>query len=329
MLGRSVGFALTSGLKARGRLLRTALLGTTALVALGLTWAPSPTRASDWTGANSTDWFDPGNWSAGVPTNATGAVINAVTPNPTIVDGAAAQALGMRVGQSGNGTLTIQNGGTLSSGSDAFIGYNAGVTGAVTVNGAGSSWTSAVGIFVGWAGIGTLTIGNGGAVSSALEVRIGYDGSGTATVNGSGSSLTTGSLAVGDSGTGTLTVENGGAVSNTEGHLGVSADSSGTLTVDGAGSSWTNSTDLYVGNAGTGTLTIRNGGVVSSNNGIVGFNAGSTGTATVDGIGSTWDQYRHSLCRPRRHRHADDREWRRRQQHSTRLSAVLTARPGP
>jgi T5SS/PEP-CTERM-associated repeat protein len=217
MMGRSVGLAFTRGLTARGRLLRTALLGTTALVALGAALAPSPSHAADWTGANSTDWFDPGNWSGGVPTNATGALINTVTPNPTVVDGAAAQAQGMQVGQSGNGILTIQNGGTLSSGSDTFIGYNAGVTGAVTVSGAGSSWTSAVGIFLGWVGIGTLTIENGGAVNSALEVVIGYQGSGTVTVNGSGSSLTTGSLSVGDFGTGTLTIENGGAVSNASG----------------------------------------------------------------------------------------------------------------
>jgi hypothetical protein len=42
---------------------------------------------------------------------------------------------------SGTGTLSVQNGGTVSNATNGEIGVNAGSTGTVTVTGAGSSWT--------------------------------------------------------------------------------------------------------------------------------------------------------------------------------------------
>jgi T5SS/PEP-CTERM-associated repeat protein len=298
-------------LTSRGGLIRRVLLGTTALVALGLILTPSASRAADWTGANSTDWFDPANWSGGVPTNATDAVIDTATPNPAEVDGAPAQAHDIYVGNAGTGALTIQNGGAVSS-DIGVVGYNAGSTGTVTV-GAGSSWTNTGNLYAGHSGTGTLTIQNGGAASN----NIGYIGVaagaiGTVTVDGTGSSWTNGGvLYAGYSGTGTLTIQNGGTVSNTAGYLGYNAGATGTVTVDGVGSSWTNSGDLFVGNQGTGTLTIQNGGTVSSADlyvgnegagtltiqngstvsnayGLIGYFAGSTGAVTVDGTGSSW-----------------------------------------
>ncbi|MDO9412062.1 MAG: autotransporter domain-containing protein [Pseudolabrys sp.] len=282
--------AFTKGLTARGRLLRTTLLGTTALVALGLVLAPSPSRSdTNWTGANSTDWFDPGNWSGGVPTNATDAFFDMVTPNPAEVDGPAAQAGEIYVGIIGTGTLTIQNGGAVSSNS-GIIGFSTTAAGTVTVDGAGSSWVNTGQLAVALAGTGVLNIQNGGIVSNGSSVIGGLGGStGTVTVDGTGSSWTNaGALSVGYPGTGTLTIQNGGAVSNSSGNIGYFAGSTGTVTVDGTGSSWTNVSDLAVGNSGTGTLMIQNGGAVSNAIGFVGSNAGSTGTVTVDGAGSTW-----------------------------------------
>ena len=78
----------------------------------------TPSRAFDaWTGATSTDWFNAGNWSAGVPTNATSTRIDTVAPNATVVGTAGAQATGLRIGVSGTAALTIQTGGTRGSGS--------------------------------------------------------------------------------------------------------------------------------------------------------------------------------------------------------------------
>jgi T5SS/PEP-CTERM-associated repeat protein len=308
------GFAFISGLTRRCGLIRKAPLGSTALVALGLILTPSSSRAADWTGANSTDWFDPANWSGGVPTNATDAVIDTATPNPAEVGGAASNNRGyigfaagstgtvtvdgtgsswtnyssLYAGYSGTGTLTIQNGGAVSS-IIGVVGFNSGSTGTVTVDGAGSSWDNADTLYVGSSGTGTLTIQNGGAVSSFFAYIGDQVGStGTVTVDGTNSSWTNSNvLHVGYSGTGTLTIQNGGRVSNAEAFIGYSAGSTGTVTVDGTGSSWTNNGNLSVGLNGTGALTIQNGGAVSNADGLIGHFAG-TGTVTVDGAGSTW-----------------------------------------
>ncbi|WP_441241336.1 autotransporter domain-containing protein [Tardiphaga sp. 768_D3_N2_1] len=267
------------------------LLGTSSMVALGLVLATStPSRATDWTGGTSTDWFIGTNWSAGVPTSAVDVNIDTVAPNATVVGAAGAQAHFLIVGVSGTGTLAIRNGGTVSN-LTGYLGSLAGSTGTATVDGTGAAWTNSSNFFVGYSGTGTLTIQNGGTVSSNYGYLGANAGStGTATVDGVGSAWTnSGDLVVGRFGTGTLTIQNGGAVSNGGfGSLGYFAGSTGTVTVDGAGATWTNSSDLYVGNSGTGTLTIRNGGKVSNLTGDLGVNAGSTGTATVDGAGSSW-----------------------------------------
>ena len=154
------------------------VLTATSVAVVSVLASTTPSRAVDWTGTISTDWFDVGNWSAGVPTNATGTRIDTVTPNATVIGAAGAQATSLRVGVSGTGTLTIQNGGTVSS-ALGIIAVNAGSTGAVTVDGAGSSWTNSGSLYVGSGGSGTLTIRNGGAVSngggSYLGNRFGLD----------------------------------------------------------------------------------------------------------------------------------------------------------
>ena len=60
------------------------------------------------------------------------------------------------VGSSGNGTLTIQDGGYVSSGI-SWVGHNSGSTGAVTVKGVGSVWSLSE-VNVGLFGEGTLEI---------------------------------------------------------------------------------------------------------------------------------------------------------------------------
>ena len=104
-----------------------------------------------------------------------------------------------------------------------YIGFDAGSTGTVTVDGTGSSWTNSSLLYAGYSGTGTLTIQNGGAVSNTIGyIGVNSGSTGTVTVDGAGSSWTnTGTLYVGNSGTGTLTIQNGGAVSNTFGYIGV------------------------------------------------------------------------------------------------------------
>jgi hypothetical protein len=69
---------------------------------------------TNWTGAVSNGWFNAGNWNADVPTAATSANIDTVTPHSTEVRGAGARALNLTVGQNGIGMLAIPNGGTLT-----------------------------------------------------------------------------------------------------------------------------------------------------------------------------------------------------------------------
>jgi outer membrane autotransporter protein len=121
------------------------------------------------------------------------------------------------VGVSGTGTLTISNGGAVSS-ATGYLGYNGDGTGTVTVTGAGSAWTNSGSLYVGDTGNGTLTISNGGTVSNT-DGHVGNNGalrgtSGAVTVDGAGSTWTnSGNLTIGGYGPGMLTISNGGTVS--------------------------------------------------------------------------------------------------------------------
>ena len=106
------------------------------------------------------------NWNAGVPTAATSANIDTVSPNPTVVATPGGTAQNLAVGQNGTGRLTIQSGGTVSNVLGA-VGNLPGSQGTVTVTGAGSTWTNTGNVVVGGLGTGTLTIQNGGTVNSA------------------------------------------------------------------------------------------------------------------------------------------------------------------
>jgi T5SS/PEP-CTERM-associated repeat protein len=197
----------------------------------------------------------------------------------------------------GSGTLSISNGGAVTSWGGS-IGTVSSASGAVTVDGAGSTWTNNGGISVGGAGgSGTLSITRGGTVSSWGGSISSY-GSGLSsmvTVDGAGSTWNNGYSWLwvgGNGGAGTLSITNGGSVYASYGaFIGYGSGSTGTVTVDGIGSTWSNYGDVYVGGygsgGGTGTLAITHGGSVSNSCGYIGAN-GSTGNVTVDGTGSAW-----------------------------------------
>ncbi|QWG23765.1 autotransporter outer membrane beta-barrel domain-containing protein [Bradyrhizobium sediminis] len=153
--------------------------------------------------------------------------------------GSAWAAQGMAVGYHGAGTLTISNGGAVTTSVwEVSIGDSAGSTGAVTVDGAGSTLTGSD-VVVGNHGAGTLMVSNGGAVAATTWTsRLGNSAgsTGTATVTGAGSTWTNGSnLYIGVSGTGALTIANGGAVSAAGiVTLAFQASSVGTLNIGGA-----------------------------------------------------------------------------------------------
>jgi T5SS/PEP-CTERM-associated repeat protein len=197
----------------------------------------------------------------------------------------------LTIGEFGDGTLDISDGGAVTAASFISIGHGTAGTGAVTVDGAGTSLAGSSVFAVGNAGIGTLDITGGGAASAsgAATIGLGDDGDGALTVDGVGSTWTgSSSLTLGSFGTGALDISDGGAVSNTAGLLGQFGGSTGTATVDGAGSTWANSGSLVVGDAGDGTLDIIDGGAVTVAGSIT-LGEDGTGAVTVDGTGSTLD----------------------------------------
>jgi T5SS/PEP-CTERM-associated repeat protein len=292
--------------------MRAYLLTTTAVMAL-LSASIGSTRAqTNWTGAQSTDWFTAGNWTAGVPTGVTNAIIDTVS-KPTVVGthtpGGTAQNL--TVGQSGSGNLTIQDGGTVSMSIGPLVGLGAigngpGSQGTVTVTGAGSTWTNG-NVVVGGLGTGTLIIQNGGTVNNAGGGSVGLSvgSTGTVTVTGASSSFNnTLGLNIGSFGTGTLTIADGGIV--TPGgpfRVASNAGSIGTLNI-GAGASnsaaapGTLTAPSVAFGAGTGTLNFNHTSTnyvfspAISGNGSVNVLAGATtltanntytGATTVNG----------------------------------------------
>ena len=190
----------------------------------------------------------------------------------------------LRIGSTGNGgsgTLTISDGGVVTSGTSVVGGsYDPGGSGIVEVSEAGSRWD----------------------VSGILSI---------------GSDYSVAAWSMGASGK--LTISDGGVVTSGTGQIGGNAHTTnaqisggpGVVEVSGAGSKWDVSGTLPIGgrgvgtpygsggSGGAGTLKITDGGVVTSTGGGIGGNGGSggiggpgsggLGIVEVSGAGSRWD----------------------------------------
>ena len=79
---------------------------TMALLAASTVTARAQTS---WTGNTSNGWFNPGNWSNGVPTTGVAAIIDTMSPNPTEIRGTGAVAGNVFIGSTpgSNGVLTV------------------------------------------------------------------------------------------------------------------------------------------------------------------------------------------------------------------------------
>ncbi len=177
---------------------------------------------------------------------------------------------GLYVGNWGQGTLIIQNGGVVSVTNDTNVGYAAGSVGAVTVSDAGSQLNVGGGLYVGTGGQGTLTVQNGGALNVGALTN-----NGRVDINAS-------SLRVnGDFGAnnGTLTVENGSTGTITGSLL----NNSGNLFVQG------NSTLLVTGNfTNFGAGLLETGVDGSSNNAVsVSGTLTNSGNIFLEGAGDS------------------------------------------
>ena len=205
------------------------------------------------------------------------------------------------VGLWASGTLSVTNGGAVSNSSYGYIGYSGGATGSVTVDGAGSIWSSRAGLYVGLYGGGTLSLSNGGRVSIAGPTYVAEESGSTGSIlfGASGGTLTTGSLLASPSQlSGTGTVFASGLVSDVDLKFDSNHGLKQTLLLQNPGQSIAVNLDLATnpsannalgaGWRGSGSLTIQDGVAVNSTVGYIGYGNGATGMATVTGPGSSW-----------------------------------------
>ena len=207
----------------------------------------------------------------------------------------------LTVGDGGNGTLVIEDAGSVSN-QGANIAELSGSTGEVIVRGAGSMWTSSSFLTVGNEGDATLTIEDGGSAASNFA-NIADSSASTSEVNvrGAHSVWNVTGVRVGLGGNGTLTIEDGGSVTNTFGLIGFAAGSTGDVMVSGGGSTWNNSNGVFVGGnfsaaGGTGSLAIGPGGSVNVGdvtriypNGQVNLQGGTFTTITIVDSGGVFN----------------------------------------
>lgn len=211
----------------------------------------------------------------------------------------------INIGDSGTGSLLIQNGGVVNSALGS-IGYSSGGVGTVTVsgrdvNGNASAWNITNQIYVGADGTGTLSILNGGVVNSGQGL-IGYSSAGPNSVTVSGRDVNgnastwnaANNIYVGFSGNGVLTIADGAAVATSAAgggaatvYIGLMNGSAGTVNVSsstGAVSSLTATDRIEIGESGAGTMTVGKGGFVRAGSDVhIAINNTSTGTLHLNG----------------------------------------------
>lgn len=163
----------------------------------------------------------------------------------------------IEVGKQGRGSVNVENGASVTHGSNLLIGQSVGALGAVTVTGTGSSWQGSGDAIVGDMAVGTFAVADGATASIAGNTVLGLHGGGGA-MWADGGVFSTTTLTVGDAGGGSLFVEDGGAVlvGNGTGTIQVAAQagSNGFISIgNGAGAGTLQAAKVQFG-AGDGTL---------------------------------------------------------------------------
>lgn len=269
---------------------RIALRRLACAIALGLAGA-SPVQAatvydSIWTGANSGQWDDAGNWVV-PPVAGSYVLIDTLAPHAATLDGSASVGM-LVVGLDGAGRLTIGPGGSLavtggemppgpfgSAPMGLVIGRGTAGGSSVTVSGAGARLSVGGQTLVGSAASGALNVTDGGVA----ELGLGMDG--TETFVGFGYYLySDGGLDM-HNGTGAVTVDGPGSVLRYSGGFNafngtVDVTNGGTLESvargDDAASGWGDAVGYGLPDNASGTYGVADGHM----------------TVTIDGAGSSW-----------------------------------------
>jgi T5SS/PEP-CTERM-associated repeat protein len=171
--------------------------------------------------------------------------------------------------------VTISNGAVLLVTASGEVGLNGGLSGGLTVTGAGSTYVGGNELAVGATSPSTLTIQNGGAITGTYYFEIGSDSQGE------------------------MVISSGGIAQCSDGILGSYSVGNGTATVTGNGSVWNCSAGLYIGGAAqiggnpgaAGLLTINSSGTVQtpityfdSNSATINISAGTLNTGALTSL---------------------------------------------
>jgi len=219
--------------------------------------------------------------------------------NVAVVTGAGSvwsNRLNLNVGFDGAGNQLVVSNGAFVRANIGQIGFNPSSSNNLAlVTGAGSVWSNANELYVGFTGAGNrLVVSNGANVFNSTGT-VGGDGAGNdlAVVTGAGSMWSNASILVGNfAASNRLVVSEGGLLRDNFGFVGVDATSSNNAAlVTGLGSVWTNGLDLYIGWSSPGNqLVISNGAaVLTAGAGFVGLNANARlNSTTVTDPGTRW-----------------------------------------
>ena len=197
--------------------------------------------------------------------------------------------IGIVIGDGGDGTLAIQDGGTVTVDGGLVLGLDDAGTGTVDLEGQGASLDVKGTFVVAEFGTGDVTISAGAVatIDGDLIVADADSGDGFVNIDDAASSVAvTGTLMIGGQGTGEVDLM-GGATLTVGGDLIVGANSTGVFRLDGDG------TSLYV--AGNATIGLSDTGELDLSDGAAGTIAGnatiavgddSTGTVDLSGDGA-------------------------------------------
>ena len=168
----------------------------------------------------------------------------------------------LSVGNTADGTLTVQNGATLTAGS-LHIGGQSNANGTATFDGQSTTATISGPIFVGESGAGEMDITNGhNGLFQHRFCRNQHQQLRYVARSGVGSTwMDTNYLTIGTYGNGTVTISDGGEVS--AGNISVGENASGIASVTINAGTLTTPTSLEVGQGGQGTLMAMNGSIVT------------------------------------------------------------------
>ena len=206
-------------------------------------------------------------------------------------------AFNIYLGLNGPANRLVVSNGAAALTEDGILGYtNSSFGNVAVVDGAGSTWSNALNLFVGYVSAGNqLIVTNGGMVYGANSYVGTYplSSNNTAIVTGAGSIwLATTNFIIGDEGSGnSLTIKNGGLVISPVGNLGYFVGSSNnTALVTDVGSVWSNTIGgVGIGGPSSGnSLIISNGGEVFGLGEIGNGSTSSNNSAIITGTGSIW-----------------------------------------